>query len=380
MNLTIVKGIGGWLRLHYDKIIAVLMLIALCLSLLYLAFKIGMTRKEQEVHARMIESFQPGHPNAVPVDDTPYETALTRLKSPFQIPAWTNALFVPEARVWCIDCRMPIPWAAEACPFCTAKQPSPRESNPLWDYDRDGIPDLWEKKYGMDPNDPRDIFNDRDGDGFSNIVEFMAEPQTDLTDLTKKHGTAMNDAKDYPPPEDLLFVDTISGDPFDLRFWGKVVMPDNSLKFQLNVLGTKPKTVWAKMNDTVEGFTLVDFKEKYVKKQLPSLIKTVDESVLTLKRGEKIIPLQINQLVPYTEYTAKLRFELDGTLYDVKPESLFEIKGREYRVKDIDIKREIVVIIRVSDGKQFDVGKTPANLPFGGGASAPSAASVPAEG
>lgn len=377
MNLTILKGIGGWLKLHYDKIVAVLMLVALCMSLLYLAFKIGMTRREQEEHARRIESFKPSHPRAVSVDDAPYEEGLTKLEKPFQIPAWSNAAFVPEARVWCIDCRMPIPWEAEACPFCTAKQPPPRETNPLWDYDGDGIPDLWEKKFGRDPADPKDVFGDSDGDGFIDIVEFRSEPQTDLTDLGKKHGTDMNDATDYPPPENLLVLRKIAGDPFDLRFRGKIVLPDSSLKFQLNVRGAE-RTVWARMGETVEGFELVDYREKRVKKRVRGVVMTVDESVLTLKRGEKPISLQINQLVPYTEYAAELEFSLDRTVYKVKPESVFNIKARQYRVKNIDTKRDIVVIVRVSDGKEFNVGKAPTGSLIGPGQST-SPASVPTE-
>ena len=378
MNLTVLKGIWGWLKLHYDKIIAVLMLLVLCLSLLYLAFKIGMTRKEQEEHARKIASFTPSHPEAVPIDDDPYEAALTKLEGPPQIPAWTHAAFVPEARVWCIDCRMPIPWAAEVCPFCTATQPRPRESDPLWDYDRDGIPDLWEKKYGLDPSDPKDVYNDNDGDGFSNIVEFRADPQTDLTDLSRKHGTNMTDPKDYPPPENLLVLKEISGDPFDLRFRGKIVLPDKSVKFQLNVRGAE-RTVWAKMGDTVEGFTVVDFEEKHVKRQLRSMAMTVDESVLTLTRGEKRIPLQMNQLVPYTEFIAKIEFLLDGATYDVKLESILTVKGQQYRVKDIDSKKDIVVIVRASDGKEFKLGRALINSPPGDLERSPSPANVPTE-
>lgn len=362
MKLSSFTGIKDWIKLHYDKVIAVILLVALAFSLLYLAFKIGMTRKEQEQHARMIERLTPRHPDAERFDRTPFQSALSELNNPFQIPAWTNALFVPKSRVWCVDCRMPIPWEDVVCPFCSADQPQPRELDPTYDSDGDGIPDLWELKFGLDPNDPADAFEDMDGDGFSNIMEFRADPQTDLTDLSKKHGTDMTDPTDYPALENLLVVQEIEGEPFDLRFLGKNRMPDGSLRFQLNVRGAE-RTVWARMGDTIEGFTLVDFEPKTVKRRERGVMMTIDESILTLKRGEKHIPLVLNQLVPYTEYTATLEFTLDDSTYTVTPDATFTLKEKEYRVKEIDNRADVVVIVRLSDGKQFDVHKAPARLP-----------------
>ncbi|MEA3222028.1 MAG: PKD domain-containing protein [Thermodesulfobacteriota bacterium] len=40
------------------------------------------------------------------------------------------------------------------------------------DSDNDGIPDLWEVTYGLDPNDPSDAALDSDGDGISNLDEY----------------------------------------------------------------------------------------------------------------------------------------------------------------------------------------------------------------
>jgi len=53
---------------------------------------------------------------------------------------------------------------------------------PRRDTDGDGMPDEWEKAHGLDPADPRDGSLDRDGDGYTNIEEWMnglvAEPAT----------------------------------------------------------------------------------------------------------------------------------------------------------------------------------------------------------
>lgn len=41
------------------------------------------------------------------------------------------------------------------------------------DTDGDGMPDEWEKKYGLNPNDPSDGAKDTDGDGYTNVEEYL---------------------------------------------------------------------------------------------------------------------------------------------------------------------------------------------------------------
>ncbi|MDM8536732.1 FG-GAP-like repeat-containing protein [Desulfobacterales bacterium HSG17] len=47
------------------------------------------------------------------------------------------------------------------------------EAEPETDTDADGMPDSWETDGGLDPNNPSDAALDRDGDGISNLVEFI---------------------------------------------------------------------------------------------------------------------------------------------------------------------------------------------------------------
>lgn len=44
---------------------------------------------------------------------------------------------------------------------------------PPADRDRDGMPDDWETRHGLDPADPRDGREDRNGDGYTNLEEFL---------------------------------------------------------------------------------------------------------------------------------------------------------------------------------------------------------------
>jgi pectate lyase len=46
-------------------------------------------------------------------------------------------------------------------------------ASPCADSDHDGMPDNWEKKYGFDPNDPSNSTRDTNGNGYTNIEEFL---------------------------------------------------------------------------------------------------------------------------------------------------------------------------------------------------------------
>jgi hypothetical protein len=50
----------------------------------------------------------------------------------------------------------------------------PEEHRPEdWDVDHDGMPDTWEKEHDLSPEDPTDRNGDKDGDGYTNLEEYM---------------------------------------------------------------------------------------------------------------------------------------------------------------------------------------------------------------
>jgi len=69
-------------------------------------------------------------------------------------------------------------YAAEASQAANwiASVPTPGKALPteLIDTDTDHMPDLWESAHGFDSNDPTDAVLDSDGDGLSNLEEFLA--------------------------------------------------------------------------------------------------------------------------------------------------------------------------------------------------------------
>ncbi len=51
--------------------------------------------------------------------------------------------------------------------------PTYKAAEPPKDSDGDGIPDEWELKYGLNPNDPSDAQKDKNGDGYTNLEKYL---------------------------------------------------------------------------------------------------------------------------------------------------------------------------------------------------------------
>ncbi len=60
---------------------------------------------------------------------------------------------------------------------------------PVADADRDGMPDAWERAHGLNPADPADAAADANGDGYTNIEEYLngRDPKAPRTDWKNLH-------------------------------------------------------------------------------------------------------------------------------------------------------------------------------------------------
>jgi hypothetical protein len=60
------------------------------------------------------------------------------------------------------------------------------KGKPYKDGDGDGMPDVWEKRHGLNPDDPSDAAGDLNGDGYTNIEDFVngLDPQAAKVDWT----------------------------------------------------------------------------------------------------------------------------------------------------------------------------------------------------
>lgn len=317
-----------WFKNYYDKLAALLVLLAFLFSLFFLAMHVNLLKHEYAQFERHQSGLTPAHPEPPPPNLAVFEEGSQRRLEPFQLSDWTktNQLMVAELRVSCIRCDRPIPYFAMECPFCRAPQPKIKELSP--DRDDDGMPNDWEIKYGLNPLDASDASGDLDNDGFTNLEEF-------------KFQTQPNDPKSRPPWTAKLYLTHIKPLKFALVFKAVSTFTDYQM-FQLN-LRDGDKTLFRKLGEDAEGFKVVSFDK--------------ENSILTLKRGEKLIPLVKGQRNPRTEFEVTVTFDVENRDITLRTDSEFTLRDSKFKVKEIDSERKLVLITDLSTGRELWIGE-----------------------
>lgn len=318
---------SSWLSQNYDKLILVAILVGLLLSAFFLFMEIGQKRQElmEAAWARM--AVEPKKVGPIGPLLTQFDRMKSALSSPFQSGQISNLMVVSELRVSCVECLKPIPYDATVCAFCQAKQPAGISPDEM-DSDSDGIPDKFEREFGLNPLDANDAAVDTDNDGFTNKEEWQS-------------GTKLNDANDYPAPVAKLRYTRIGSNPFKLRFQGESRVSDGMI-YQLN-LRSLARTYFVRIGDELEGFKVVE-----------CVTNAAAGSTIILKQGDTRIPLVKGKTREGFEMVAELIFLIDQNRMRVRLGDVIKLKDREYKV--IDIRRDGVLIRDEKTRKTTQVG------------------------
>jgi hypothetical protein len=177
-------------------------------------------------------------------------------------------------------------YLAGICPI--SKEPLPKpDSDQLsnytsnYDYDDDGIPDVMEKKYGLNPESYQDGQYDSDNDSFSNIVEYRYNKEGVLN------------PKIHPPLITRIRLVKVASTkiPIIVKHILKVGYNKNNWKIQINILTPHQgwRTKFLKIGDKFEvnsiKYVIKDIKEEYETSLNPRLgiLESVDKSVIVLE-------------------------------------------------------------------------------------------------
>lgn len=337
----------NFLAAHYDWVALAVAAVALVAAVVFAVGAFGDDPDECAAAAadRYRRTVQAGDAGVKPVNLIDYERVSALLDSK-KVPKLADVevagnFLASSARVFCEHCHRPMPVDAKVCPFCKEAPVVKEVPVVVADTDGDGMTDEWEKKFGLDPDDPSDAAKDKDSDEFTNLEEFLAK-----TDPTNR-----NDHPDYfdslsivlPLVETKLpfFFEKAMKLPSGYRFYFRDPVKKNDYGkrgFQYTPLAGE------KIGET--GYIVVSYNEKYDKRKIKSvgsekaLEKTVDVSTATIERiSDKRrfdLPVGNNKLVS-VDVQAKLFYNRGATKeFKVVKGDTIEFGGAKYVVKGVE--------------------------------------------
>jgi len=192
------------------------------------------------------------------------------------------------------------------------------------------ITNEWLRRYDLDYSDSKIKERDNDKDGFTNLEEFQADPQTDPTD-----------PKSTPPSFTKLQFLSFQPKPFRLVFKGDGGTEGNEFQINFKDLKGNARTQFKQKGDQIEGAPYKILS--YLAKPGPNgLNATGDLSELTLQNletGETIV-LVFNQEINDPTSFGEFRNQITGETFTLKRGQEFSIPPDTAKFKLIDINSE----------------------------------------
>ena len=350
----------NFLRDHYDWLVAMAGLVMLAgVVFLFITSENLTEDAARSACQEELKQRTPAHENVPAADFTVLDKVRNAMAKPslLQVPSDKGGNFLAsECRVYCQNpdvaaCHKPIPFKSKECPYCGFVQPSEDSAEAVRggvDADNDGMPDAWELKFGLNPNDPADAKQDADGDTFSNLEEFQAK----------------SDPKDPESHPDFLDFLTLASDlrTDKLPFWFKMANPirngfrltfavtakeyhgttsaveGEEIEFQL----VKPKYVKGRSQDdkVKSGWRVLKYNKKETRVVKPGTEQkvTVDVSTVDLERisDKRVLSAQVGVKVIAVEEQIDLQWSRDGgKKFTVTTGSEITLARRKYKVKSL---------------------------------------------
>lgn len=365
----------GFLAEHWDWAALVACLLLLAGGAAFFAMSLGVDPDQAAAdEAAAVERMKPAGTGFGETDLAPYLLSLKSVVSPMtvsEVGERDESFLSSERRVLCVKCKKAIPGdikATPACPFCGEKQQE--EKKVVLDADSDGLPDEWERRYGLNVGDASDANADTDGDGFTNMEEFLAK-------------TDPSDPKDHPPYTDSLSV-VLPLKETRMQFVLRGAMPigkswrceffDPSRRNDYGQRGVTMRTavgdqiVAGEGKDRFEtGFKVVKYTPKTVKRAVKGgegMKRDVDvsEAVVERTRDGKRITLVVQHGSPVRfapiDVQATLRYERGNVkTFDVVPGDEIGLNGQKFKIKAIKSigKGASVTLADSLTGKEYEL-------------------------
>jgi len=343
------SGSGNFLAAHYDWLALGVGLLALAGAVAFYLMALGEDPDEAAAQtAAEVANMKPSETGVKGLDMGRMRQAVRLTRNPLQmaeISEKAESFLASERRIRCKKCGAVLAGNVKVCPakdkdgkVCGEVQEE--EKKIVLDADGDGMTDEWEKRYGLNPNDPADAAADKDGDGFTNLEEFEAK-----TDPTNK--------SDHPDYLDSLTIQLpLKETSLPFVFTRATKIPSG---WRCEFFDAKQKDDYGRLGRTLavvvgeeiggSGFFFKGFEQKETKVAIKGgegLKKSVDVSEATVerKRDGKVLKLVIVE----SKKAKPMAVDVQATLVytrgasrtlEVVPGSEIDLNGTKYRIVEV---------------------------------------------
>lgn len=326
---------------HYDWLAVAVGVAALVAAGVFFVMTLDADPDEAAAgEAAGVERMRPREMGVDPTDMSEFQTAvkLTRVPATVQdIPEKSGNFLASERWVMC-ECGQASLGDVKKEPNCpNCHKPKVVLGPVVLDADGDGMADEWEKKYGLNPSDPADAAQDKDGDGFTNLEEYMAK--TDPTDKAD-HPDYLDSIKVVLPLKQTYMPFVFTKATQVPGGWRCEFFDATKKDLKRGSTGI----VRAKVGEEIPGygFVLKSYETKSEKRKKPgmNMMMSVDVSEVVVERktdGKKVtlvivqtekdmkpVPLDVQVTLVYERGEAKN--------LEVVPGAEIDLSGTKYRV------------------------------------------------
>lgn len=366
------SGSDNFLKAHYDWIAACVGVLALAGAAAFCLLGGDVEAEIAEATSR-VEGRNASAADVGELDLKPYFAATNTVRAVAAADAVrekSTGFFGSEKRILCRDaaCGRATPEKFDdaknlVCAFCGATQEVAKAVK-VADADGDGLPDDWERKYGLNPGDLADAEADADGDDFTNIEEYQAK--TDPTDKND-HPDYLDSLRVKLPLKETYMPFVFTGARKVADGW-RCEFFDASQK---DDYGRAGRTMTALIGEEIgagtkkpSGFMLKEYVKKEVKrdrKGMAGMKVSVDVSEATVVRksdGKEIVLVLAESKrakPPAVDIQATLVYTRRGVKeFDVVAGSEIALSGVKYKVVSIKgaAKEASVLVENVLTGKK----------------------------
>ena len=351
---------------HYELVALGVGVLALCAGAAFYVMSLGEDPDEAAAGSvAQIARLKPAETGVKPLDMEKMRQAVKLTRNPVKTPLAVDGsenFLTSEKMLRCMNAKCAKAISASRdrqkredgefavkCRYCGTWQEG--EKKVVLDADGDGMPDKWEVKYGLNPNDPKDAALDSDKDGFTNLeecqlsaVELKTGFKYDPTDATSHPSYLDSLSLKLPLKETHLPFIFTAASKIPTGWRCEFYLPKEK---DTSGYGRKGRKVTAVIGEEIagSGFVLKSYEKKETKRAIKGgagMQRTVDVSEVVVERksdGKKItlvVAESLKERPVAVDVQASLYYDRgEGESFECVAGSELVLSGAKYKVSSI---------------------------------------------